>query len=57
MPDLQFIGHDLVCMFPVSLAQVFMEKNPMDDCKASINTIYDQEEQISNILGSDYNCA
>ena len=49
MPHFQLIAHQLESMLAMSLAQVLVQHNAVDDGKATIHTIYEQENQIGNI--------
>ena len=53
MPYTQFIGHQLVRMLAVRLAQVLMQQDAMAYGKASIHAIDQQEYEICHVARSE----
>lgn len=53
MRNLQLIGHELVCVFAVRLAKVFMELYAVTDSQYGIGTVDRQEGEIREVSGLD----
>lgn len=57
MSDLQLIGHQLVCMLAMSLSEILMKQDPVDDCKTCIDAINNKEHQICDVPGLEDDCS
>lgn len=54
---MQFVGHELVCVFAVGIAEVLVQHDAVEDGEYSVDAIDAEEDEVCEVLCLDDNAA